>query len=338
MVGRARRHHLVSKFYLRHFADQSGLVATVELPGHRTFTQSVEDASVRRDYYTAVDNEGEETDSAETAFAKIEGPAAKSWRNVTGGTWPLTPTDRGNMAAWIALQLLRADSVRTSMEQIGSDVVQLEIMMGGRDRLRENLRDQGRPFNDLAVNAEWVSLFIDPPKVDVQANHHLQHVVELLPRVMLGLLGRWWLLTRFDRRTLATSDNPVVLIPNDRDTQLGLGTGIDTADQILVPLTRRLCLSLATRDSLAPDLAHAVDLVQPGSTQVALYANSATSRNARRFLFHHPQDTPLAGLELPDRREREIGQSGDPWRFMRIDDRQVLIDAGLEPPTTLDDT
>jgi hypothetical protein len=35
MAGPARRHHLVSKFYLRHFADENDMITTVFLPGDR---------------------------------------------------------------------------------------------------------------------------------------------------------------------------------------------------------------------------------------------------------------------------------------------------------------
>lgn len=330
MTERARAHHVVSKFYLRHFADEAGMLATVELPGQRSFVQSVNSASVRKDYYTGIGQDGQETDVAEGAFGVIEGRAADAWRTVASGKWPLSASEREDIAAWIALHALRADSVRTSMSQIGTDMLQLEIMMGGRARLREVLRKEGEPFDDESVDKEWVSLFTDPVQVAVHANHHLTYIADALPRLTALLLDRWWVLTRFERRCLATSDTPVAVIPNERDMAVGMGTGLGTADEIHLPFTRRACLTMALRSSLEADLAGMPDREQAGSTQVALFSNSVTSRNARRFLFHHPADDPLAGLDLPPRREREIVQSGDPWRFMRPEDRQVLLDAGVK--------
>ena len=49
----ARRHHLVSRFYLRYFADDDEQV-TVMLPGDRVFTQTARRASVENDFYTAI--------------------------------------------------------------------------------------------------------------------------------------------------------------------------------------------------------------------------------------------------------------------------------------------
>ena len=84
-----RRHHTVSKFYLRHFADSEDRVATVALPGDNRFTQSIENASVHIDFNTALGLDGEQTTVAEEAFGYIETDAAEAWRAVAGGIWPL---------------------------------------------------------------------------------------------------------------------------------------------------------------------------------------------------------------------------------------------------------
>lgn len=54
----ARRHHVVSKFYLRYYANDNERVTTVLLPGDRTFPHSIGDASVQTGYYTVIDQEG----------------------------------------------------------------------------------------------------------------------------------------------------------------------------------------------------------------------------------------------------------------------------------------
>jgi hypothetical protein len=90
---------------------------------------------------------------------------------------------------------------------------------------------------------------------------------------------------------------------------------------------------LALRSTLPPELAGLrEDRHKAGVSAVALYSNSCTVHSARRMLFHHPQDAPFKGLDLPAPRAREMVSSGDPWRFMRDEDRQVLLDAGIQPP------
>jgi hypothetical protein len=48
------------------------------------------------------------------------------------------------------------------------------------------------------------------------------------------------------------------------------------------------------------------DQLVPGSAKIAADLNQAVANNARRFLFHHPSDDPLAGLALPQPRPREF--------------------------------
>jgi hypothetical protein len=329
----ARAHHLVSRFYLRHFANDQDQITTIRLPGDRVFTQSVNRASVENDYYTAIGNDGQETDAAERAFNEIEGPASEAWRLVADGTWPLPPAQREIVAGWIALHLLRGARSRVAMNNIGTDLLNLEIIAGGTARLRNALRDIGEPYDDESVANEWVSLFENPLEVQVNANHHLNHVVRALPHVTQSLLDRWWVLTSFTRKSLATCDQPVHVMPNPRDVARGLGTGIETADEIHVPLTRRISLGMVRRDALPSGLDRAsADVRCAGVAKVALYCNSCTINSAWRMIFHHPDDQPLIGLELHPPRSREVGSDGDLWRFMPPADRQLLLDSGLAPP------
>lgn len=332
MPDRARRHHVVSKFYLRYFADGRDQIKTVMLPGDRTFTQNISDASVNSDYYTVIDQTGQESDAVEQALAQVEGPAATAWREMEAGLWPLPGEHRVAMAGWLALQLLRGTGVRNSMNEMASHALLLEVILGGRKRLREALVAAGEPADDAAVNEEWVGLFTNPIRAEVHANHHMQHLASMLPKVTQILLDRSWLLTVFERKTLATSDHPVYVVPNRELTQIGMGTGIENATVIHAPLTRRHSLAMYQPSEVPPELAAlGCDIVWRGVTATALYSNSCTVNSARRYLFHHPADTPLAGHELPQPREREMAVHAQLWGWIPEEDRQVLLDAGFGP-------
>ncbi|PXY33456.1 hypothetical protein BAY59_10225 [Prauserella coralliicola] len=333
MRKQAKSHHLVSRFYLRYFADEAEQITTVMLPGDQVFLQSIKRATVQTKFYTAIDRDGQTTDVAEQAFGMIEAEAADVWRQVSDGAWPLSEEDRTRMAGWIALQLLRGGRTRASMNQLGTDLLQLQLMLGGRKGLRQARRQAGEPHDEDTVTREWISLFDNPYEAEVHANHHLHHIAQLLPRVTSSLLSRWWILTVFERKSLATSDHPVHVLPNPDQTALGRGTGIENAAAIHLPLTRRLSLSMHLRGTLPAEAAHvSKDIRQRGVAATALYSNSCTVNSARRTLFHHPEDLPLRGLDLPKPRTREIALSGKPWRFMMDEDRQVLLDAGIHPP------
>ncbi|WP_433462717.1 DUF4238 domain-containing protein [Spirillospora sp. CA-128828] len=332
MPERARRHHVVSRFYLRYFADELDRVTTVMLPGERTFTQNIANASVQTDFYTVIDNDGHESDLAEQALSQIETLAADAWRELAAGVWPLPEEHREAMAAWLALQLLRGSGVRNSMSEIATHALLLETIIGGRRRVREALQAAGEPADDETVDREWVGFFKNPLRAQVHANHHVQHLAQLLPRVTQSLLDRSWLLTVFQRKTLATSDHPVFVVPNDDATGMGMGTGVENATVLHAPLTRRHSLAMYPPSAVPPEIsAHERDVRVAGVAAVALFSNSCVVNSARRFLFHHPKDTPLAGFDLPQPREREVAVTAQLWGWIPEDDRQVLLDAEFGP-------
>jgi hypothetical protein len=51
------------------------------------------------------------------------------------------------------------------------------------------------------------------------------------------------------------------------------------------------------------------DLQLAGVAKTAQYLNDAMAKNARKYIFHHPDDDPLRGLELPSPRGRELANT-----------------------------
>lgn len=139
---------LVSKFYLRYFADDEDMITTVFLPGDRFVVQNIANASVQNNFYTGIGLDGQETDVAEDAFGLIEAPAAEAWEQIACGVWPLRDDGREAVAAWVALHLLRGGGNRNQMSEIGTDLLNLQVLSGGRARLREVLREQGLPCDE----------------------------------------------------------------------------------------------------------------------------------------------------------------------------------------------
>lgn len=218
------------------------------------------------------------------------------------------------------------------MSELATHALLIETCRGGRTRLRQALAAEGMPTDDDTVNAAWVSFFTDPVRAQVHANHHVHHIAELLPHITESLLGRSWLLTAFLRKTLATSDHPVHVVENPELKKMGMGTGIDNAEVIHVPLTRRLSLAMYQPAAIPPQLAALrQDSALRGVAATALYSNSCVVNSARRFLFHHPADTPLAGFDLHEPHEREMHVNAQLWGWIAEGDRQVLLDAGFGP-------
>lgn len=111
------------------------------------------------------------------------------------------------------------------------------------------------------------------------------------------LYARHWRLTLFTRKSLVTADSPVVLRPMLRYPS-GTSVAVGDAAEVQVPLDRRVALSMRAVGR--------GDRIVPGSAKIAADLNQAVANNARRFLFHHPSDDPMAGLALPHPRPREL--------------------------------
>jgi hypothetical protein len=126
---------------------------------------------------------------------------------------------------------------------------------------------------------------------------HLEFIRKNTPVVARMLYARHWHLTFFTRKSLATSDSPVALRPMLRYPS-GTSVAVGDAADVQVPLDRRAALSMRAMGR--------GDQLIPGSAKIAADLNQAVVNNARRFLFHHPSDDPLAGLALPQPRPREL--------------------------------
>jgi hypothetical protein len=161
---------------------------------------------------------------------------------------------------------------------------------------------------------------------DVDHHTHLQLISESLEGTTnLVFFRHPWIVTRYSRKTLATSDTPVVLVPDPKDREMGLGTGIGTAAELFVPIGRRVGLSMGGLPELDQELQ---TLELPGSAHFARWSNQHTLWNARKVVFHHPVDTPLDGLDNRGERLREM-ESGNTEDLIRAFARQQGRPSGL---------
>jgi hypothetical protein len=305
-VTRARRHHVVSNFYLKGFANDDALIAQVALPDPTPVLVSTTNATVVKDFYTIELPDGTASDFMELAFSEIEGAASAALASVLDGKWPLVGQDRGDLAAWLALQYLRGVGVRDGQTQMRAQMIRMVVGVSGKEALRQHIeRAEGVPLSDEDLDAEWDDLTQPSgPTLEPDPSFHMQLLDSEWPGTTRVLMHAQWSLVRFERRALATSDHPVSLYAH-RDHPPFFGVGIVTSAGMVAPLSHRV--GLVTSHELAGQQ----DLVLPASTVMAKSFNGQVVGNSRRFVYHHPDDAPLAGLDLPPRREAEYEPTPD---------------------------
>lgn len=322
-----RRHHIVPKFYLRRFADQRGLLNRVLLPGDVRHAVSINDATVAKDFYLVEEEDGSRSDRVEKLLSDIETEAADAFRVVVDrNTWPIPDDARIAIACWAAFQALRTTVTRQSGDELADMLLKLQIGAGGKPQIRAVLREGiGREPTEEEVDQEWARLSdFDSYTVAPHPNTHVKTMLDLMPGTAHMFYDRGWNLVRFQRKTIATCDNPVLLIPSSNHPP-GHGVGLATAGAILVPLGRREALlmgELKTKDSR-----------RPGTAAMAKDFNWLVVGQAHTTVFHHPEDDPLAGMTLPQPRSRIMGGYEQIRNFV-FPDGMPPSPAGLKTPTS----
>jgi len=126
-------------------------------------------------------------------------------------------------------------------------------------------------------------------------------LIDLLPDVAQNFANRRWTLWTFQRKRLATSDHPVSLLAPEGHSR-SRGVGLFNAGGIVLPVNRAVGLTM----TIDPG----PEVVLPGTSDMARTFNGKTIHNARRYVYHHPDDHPLAGFDLPEPRDAELDTRG----------------------------
>lgn len=326
---RKRRHHTVPRLLLRRFADGEQIMR-VPLDGSERRLVGIADVTVRRDFYSLLDENGQLDDAVEDLLGKLENEAAKVIREVVSGVWPLPSAERAVLAEWMAAQHARIPAARVVNNEIADHLGKTLIAMGGKAGIRRRLEENAKePVSEEQVEALWQELTdFDGYYTEVSVNEHLATMARAMKTAYEVFMARSWGLIHFERRALLVPDHPVTLMRDD-DMPSFRGVGIGNAAAILVPIDRRAAIMMVASG-------HDDFIVRP-HTKLATELNQRFAYNARRELFHHPDDNPLEGVELPPVRDHEIVISQPPGRFLMPDGpsetfKRVMSDMPEPPP------
>jgi Protein of unknown function (DUF4238) len=297
---------------LKRFADADERIMRVPIDVEQAPRPcGIRDVAVHNDFYSFPDDTGQLDDSVEIALSNLEGEAAHVLRMVVDHQcWPLPAAERKTMTEWVAAQYLRVPARRQAANEMFDHLTKTTLAIEGKKGLRERIEaESGGPVSDEEVERRWTektdfSSYTEKPPVV----HHLASMASGIPAAADALMQRGWVLYRFERKKLITSDHPVTLI-RDPQTPHFIGEGLATAAGVAIPLDRQVVLLMSAPG--APD--------RTGSPSAALAQefNQRFAFSARSAVFHHPDDTPLVGVDLPPGRTSEMQVSHDPEDFIR---------------------
>jgi hypothetical protein len=298
------RHHVVPQMLLRRFADpRERLVMVDRDPPHRAVTTTVRTAAAENGFYRISTDEieeghrdGHDPEAVEKALAGVEGVVRPLLADLARGRFPGLE-DRFRISFFMGLQATRGQGFRDEMERMATLAARSHLAgTVTADRIRGWLREDGRP-NGPAEVREFAREMLRDDGWSLRMSHgqsvqeSLRFGVDVIaPRIYFCAWEVW----QFRADVLLTSDAPVaVWSPPRRD---GLPVGIADAREVYLPLDRRTALVVTRKpqDTVA-------DRTVAARTSRAVRINTAVAQNAHRWIYHHPEGSPLTRIQIGPR-------------------------------------
>ena len=192
-----RRNHTAPRVFLNAWATD-GVITRTPISGGRATDQSLDDATVQKDFYVFEDLDGSRDDFWEVWFAEyVEGPARCGLDRVRRGQAP-SWSERRALSVFLAAQALRTERSRHSLLRSG--------------RWAEALHEVD-PLREYPGEAEKLIHFVAFAK--------------RLPEVTEAIYRGSWVLHTHNRGALVAGDNPVI----PRSTQMSRMSALDDFDK-----------------------------------------------------------------------------------------------------------
>jgi uncharacterized protein DUF4238 len=294
-----RRHHFVSVFYLKRFADQRDQIAVYRRDPPKVFVTSVTNAAVEAGFYALTLKDGSRSEMAEELIAKIEDWAAPALGRILSGHFPPTSEDRQHLSLFMALQIVRGRHFRDQSIAMMDYHHKLMVVSLDREDVRQRLAEKkGQEPGDDEVEQVYASLqktdeyFIRPGDDSELVVSMLKIASEdLAPRIY----RKTWVLAHSRSKVFLTSDHPLVFWHQPKtERERFLGVGLENAGEVRFPLDAHHVLVLT--NERVPEIAVQVD---PG---VVKDMNRLAAWRSYEQVFCDPRHIDLLKvLDLPRR-------------------------------------
>lgn len=208
---RKRRQHTVAKTYLSGFANQQGVVAMYRRDGVAS-PVAIADATVRRDFYTFVDDRGEPNEAVEDWMAaSVEHPSAGILGRVRSSS-QLTREERGDLARFVAVSLLRTATVRSYFKQIDSHTRPWFVLAAAAKKAGYSLLDFPAPERQRLLTATAHALSSIETDNDSEQRSRLRTLLRKADEIQRTLATWYWRLDEATTDCLLTADAPVATL------------------------------------------------------------------------------------------------------------------------------
>ena len=275
-------------------------------PPHRGRIVSVANACVEQGFYEIAADDIEEShraghdpEAVEKVFASIEGTVSRIMGAILQDGFPLPPEHRFKVSLFAALQMTRGWRFRKEMNDLGTFAMHQQ-----ERRCCPITSATGCAAGEKPTRADSVAAFRErvlgpqgPRLVMGQAFAVQESLRMALEQITPHLFLRSWRLLRFPDDLLLISDSPV----GNRTPSPGVG-GLVGRPGLLG--RRRQCEhglpAAEPADRTGDDHAQGARRGNRSGPTRARQINMALIHDAERWIYHHPSDHPLDGIEVPE--------------------------------------
>jgi hypothetical protein len=191
------RHHRVPRFYLERFANERLQIATVDRRTGERRTAAIRETAAEKDFYTAINTDGEKDGKSEHLLTHIEGNAARAIRNILVPAFrlfPPQPQDRADLCLFLAFQKVRGKQTRKRIEMLGDLWARAQFPANmSNEQAADWLKANGEEATPEAIE-EMVDFsgHMDDFQFVPDPNEHLRVMGDTALRIAELLLSRPW--------------------------------------------------------------------------------------------------------------------------------------------------
>jgi len=309
-------HHFVPQSYLRRFAriDKPNQIYTYEI-SREPYSPNIKSIAGQRDFYTHIDDAGEETAALENVFAEIDDKGARILQAVDSmqdGFLELTDIQKSDLYYYIAHLHTRNLQQRKQLAETYSQMsmVHLQAAASDTESFHEIAKEaMGDKYEPSAAEKARNSFIQGKGKInfDPMSEHFLGATLQLAQDLYFILMKSKKValvsITSGPMRFI-TSDNPVTHYLENGDPRKFTGVGyVNAIFQLPISPTRALLLI---------DDAYMIDDFNCNEEHV-LHMNVWTCRYADKWVFSHEKTSDTSELFNEHKAKELLMKVGSPF-------------------------
>jgi hypothetical protein len=282
---------------LRRFATANERIVMHQRAGDRHLETTVNTACAEVGFYeiSAADidpafQDMHDPEIIEKTLSGIETDAKRVFDAMLSGSFPLTAENKFHTSLLLALQINRGWDFREKVAQIADSLMPYLVEIAtSPEKVRAFLREHNLPMDEASIESFRADARKNPPRLVAGKTFLIQEALRAALRDTLPhLLHRSWRILRFESPCLLTSDHPFgYWSPANKRISLGIGN----APVVYYPLDRTSALAMHLR-SRTEEFARVAGFTR------AHQINALVASEASKWIFHHPDDRPLEGIDL----------------------------------------